>query len=89
MRCVLKIHNKAMKKNGENKTILTRDEIRDSLRSGDHVLISEIEDCTPNYVRMVLRGDRNNKNILTLAVDLIENRQAFIAKHKKKDHEKN
>lgn len=71
-----------MKKNGENKTVLTRDEIRDSLRSGDHLLIAEIEDCTPDYVRMVLNGKRNSESILNLAIDLLENREAFIAKHK-------
>jgi len=51
------------------------EEIRQELLRGDRKLIATAEGCHPNYVGMVLRGERNNASIVARATKLAQERK--------------
>ena len=46
--------------------------------------ISETIGCTPEYVDMVFRGDRNNQQIIDMAIDLAEQYQQHLKKQEER-----
>jgi len=63
--------------------VRTIEEINKEIRNGDQRLISELAECTTDYVGMVLRGDRKSERIIKIANEVIDNRDELIKKYKK------
>lgn len=72
-----------MKNCEQNKKERTIEEIRKLLQSGDQLLIAKILECAPNYVSMVMRGDRKSERVLAVANQVIDNRDELINRLKK------
>jgi len=52
--------------------------IRDSLPTDAATKLAEMNQCTDSYIRMVLKGERNNLSIIEQAISMAERNQDKI-----------
>jgi hypothetical protein len=58
------------------------EEIKTKLKPSDTGVIAEIHDCTPEYVRLVFKGEKNNREIIKTGSEIIKQRERLIADRK-------
>ena len=57
---------------------MDKEEIKQKMESGDAALISKMTGYTPDYIRKVINGERNNENVISAAQKVIESRESLI-----------
>ena len=77
-----------MKDNQQKQEAEIMEFIKANVRSGDHKVVAQILECQPNYVAMVLRGERKSEKVVMVSKMLIENRIEFIKTLKQFNYKK-